>query len=155
MGWKLSVAAAISACLSASPAAAANLDNYFPGHSEHERVGAYVGATVSILRSGRGPAAPSLRLGIGSHRQSGLGSTGLIAEPRSSVVELDLTSKRRPELYLGGRSLSAAENGNGWGTGEVILAIAGAAGAVFLITALADSGDDDDDRCLIEPELCD
>jgi hypothetical protein len=156
MCWRLSVAAATLACLSASPVAAANPGDYFPAHSQQTRVGAYVGATISLLRTSRDSIGPSLRLGIGSRQQSSPVATELIGAPRTSVTELDLTASRRPQFYLGGRNLSAAEGSGGWGTGEVMLAIAGAAGAILLVTAVAGSDDDDDDeQCMIEPELCD
>jgi hypothetical protein len=90
---------------------------------------------------------------MGARHLSGATAAAPIGAPRSSV-ELDLSASGKPNLYLGGRRLSAAEGG-GWGTGETLLVIAGVVGAVFLATQLGGSDDDDDEQCMIEPELCD
>jgi hypothetical protein len=155
MCWKLSAAAAILGCLSASPAAAADPNQFFHEPSERTRSGGFLGATISILPSDRRTSGPGLRLGLGLQPHGSGKISGLAGAPRTSAIQLDFTVARRPAIYLGGRRLSAAEGGGGWGTGETVLAIAGVAAAVFLATQLGGSDDDDDEQCMIEPELCD
>lgn len=150
---KISLAAAGVACLSASPAAAADPSPFFQDQ-QRASVGGYVGITLSLVKSGRTDSAPHLRLGMGARRSGETGSRDLAGASRNAV-ELDLTAKGKPNLYLGGRRLSAAEGGSGWGTGETLLVIAGVAAAILLATQLGGSDDDDDERCMIEPELCD
>lgn len=154
MCWKLSAAAAILGCLSASPAAAADPNQFFHEPSERTRSGGFLGATISILSSDRRTRGPGFRLGLGLQPHGSGRISGLSGAPRTSAIQLDFTVARRPAIYLGGRRLSAAEGG-GWGTGETVLAIAGVAAAVFLATQLGGSDDDDDEQCMIEPELCD
>jgi hypothetical protein len=153
MNRKLSLVAAALACLSASPAPAADLRQLVHEQPERSRIGGYVGVTISLARTAGREHAPSLRLGMGARHLSGATAAAPIGAPRSSV-ELDLSASGKPNLYLGGRRLSAAEGG-GWGTGETLLVIAGVVGAVFLATQLGGSDDDDDEQCMIEPELCD
>ena len=153
MGRKLSLVAAALACLAASPAPAADPNMFLHEQSGRTRVGGYVGLTFSLMRTDRREQVPSLRLGMGARQSAGAASPALFSAPRS--LELGLSAKGSPNLYLGGRRLSVAEGGGGWGTGETLLAIAGVAAVVVLATQLGGSDDDDDDeQCLIEPELC-
>jgi hypothetical protein len=155
MNRKLSLAAAMLACLSASPAAAADPNRFFHEQAERARVGGYVGLTFSFVRTAKGQPAPNLRLGMGARHLSGAAASAPFGAPRSAV-ELDLSAKGQPNLYFGGRRLSAARGGSGWGTGETLLVIAGVAAAVLLATQLGGSDDNhDDEQCMIEPELCD
>jgi hypothetical protein len=139
--------------VSASPAAAADLRQLINEQPERPRIGGYVGVTLSLARTARREHAPGLRLGMGARHLSGPMAAATFGAPHNAV-ELDLSARGRPNLYLGGRLLSAAEGG-GWGTGETLLVIAGFAGAVLLATQLGESDDDDDEQCMIEPELCD
>ena len=151
---KLSLVAAGFACLAASPATAADQNRFYHDQPQRAGLGGYVGITLSLLQSGRKQPATNLRLGMGARPSSQAGSYALTGT-RRNAVELDLTAKGKPNLYLGGRRLSAAEGGNGWGTGETLLVIAGVAAAILLATQLGGSDDDDDDeQCFIEPELC-
>jgi hypothetical protein len=138
--------------LLANPAAAADRMAMFDHGSEQNVAAGYVGATVSLLRSGDRKAEPSLSFGAGMRYTS---RTELSAAMPSSALEFRLTAPGHGGLYIGGRRLAAAEGQGGLNAGEVLLIVAGIAASAFLVSQLADSEDDDDERCFIEPELCD
>ena len=111
----------------------------------------YAGATLSLLRTGKGRAQPVLRFGAGMRQALGSAPSLAIAP---SALEFRWTGSEDKGFYLGGRRFSATEGKSGLDTGEVFLIVAGVAAAALLVTQVAGSDDDDDDeRCLL-PEGC-
>ncbi|MCL6698294.1 hypothetical protein LZ496_05800 [Sphingomonas sp. NSE70-1] len=68
-----------------------------------------------------------------------------------------MNSGKDQGLYFGGKRLALAEDEDGPDAGEVLLIVAGLAAAALLVTQVAssdDGNDDEDERCLVEPWLC-
>ncbi len=146
---------AILALLVASPAPAADRTIHFGDGGERNASAGYLGATISLFRSSEGRSRPSLRFGAGIRHQPLRSASVAIVPP--STVEFRATSGTDHGLYLGGKRLTLAEDEGGPDAGQVLLIVAGFAAAALLVSQIAssDDGDDDEDnRCRIEPWLC-
>lgn len=144
----------IAGSLIASPAAAADPRNISHIMSDHRSgIGPYVGLSITIRSDEGENATPRLGLaaGLGYDLLKGQATAGGGHAP---LIELQ-PQAGSAEIFLRGRPLHAAEKGGGIGAGKILLAIAVAAGAALLVSQAIDSDEDEDDeRCLIEPALC-
>lgn len=152
MYLKSCIGVAISACLMAHPAMAADPRNAVFANEARSTTSPYVGASISFRGDVQKGLAPRLGLDAGVSQRVPVGSMAIGTATRAPLIEL----QPKTELKVRGRSLSAADKGGSPGVGKILLAIAAAAGAALLVSQLADSDDErDDERCMIEPELCD
>lgn len=144
---------AIGACL-AHPAAAADRMAIYDYGNERNFAAGHVGVTISLLQSRDRQSQPGLRFGAGLRYRPQAALSDVSLPP--SMFEFRWSGTRPDGLYIGGRSFAATDGNGGLKTGQVALIVAGIAVSAFLVTQLASSDDDnDDERCFIEPELCD
>jgi hypothetical protein len=147
--------AVVIGSLIATPALAADPRNMAFADQLHGSTSPYVGVSVSLNGNSTKGLSPAFGL------DAGVRPRGPESRPSTSLASRTPLFEVQPaaggsEIRLRGRSLSATDKGDGFGAGTILLAIAAAAGAIFLVSEIVDSDNDrDDDPCLIEPELCD
>lgn len=140
------------ALIAANPAFAGSGDLPYYEQSAPHRSGATIGLTLSLVKA-RDSRRSSVILGAAPLR-SGSSAVPFGGRTQRPVMSLEFGSSDKPIIYIGNRQLGAAENSKNFGAGKILLLIAAAAAGALLISKLSDSDDKDDERCLIEPELC-
>lgn len=150
--YRIGYAAAVGLLLSCPVAAADRLAILDYG-SDRLAPSSFVGASISLTRTAEGDARSSLRFGASRHHRTY--SAGITQLP--AAVEIRFAGADSEGVYVGGHRLAAAEGGKGPKAGQILLIVAGIAASALLVTQIAGSDDEDDDgeRCLVEPWLCD
>jgi hypothetical protein len=151
---KHAAAAAALLMLAAQPALAADLTGGDHGAIE-TRGAAFAGLRLRMSIGERRPEPPSARLALGmTYLQSD--GRSMVQARSGSTLELGLTGRGSPDLYLSGQRLSAIQHRLGLAPVATALLVVGSVAASGLaVSQLTEEEELNREQCLLpERELC-